>query len=62
MDTTDWARVTAFFNEVIANRVSVEVTVKSDLRGETLTVKVPNRMTEDFMKNLPLFEAQVTSN
>lgn len=65
---TNWSEVTKFFNESIdeANGIpmpdssnDLEITIFSPALDRTLRVIVPARKVEDFMKNLPLFEANV---
>ncbi len=65
----DWEKITNFFNGVIeeanvevdSRDVQLEVDVYSPVWGETLSVVIPARLVEDFMKHLPLFEAEVSS-
>lgn len=65
---TDWTEVTRFFNSVIEestdNKLSVDQTllrvqIYSPALDQTLNVTIPSRKVDDFMKNLPLFEARV---
>lgn len=56
--TTDWDAVTKVFNGIIEQGDSVRVTIYSETLQKTLTVVLPDRYVEDFMKRLPLFEAQ----
>ncbi len=68
MVDTNWKDVTDFFNGVIGEIPDpglgirygeLEVAVYSEEFEQTLTVIIPGRKVEDFMKQLPLFEAEV---
>jgi hypothetical protein len=68
MVSTDWTKVSNFFNGVIEEatdptlteeETQLEVAVYSPNRDETLTVVIPTRKVDDFMKNLTLYEAFV---
>lgn len=65
---TDWKGVTAFFNDVIDQaarsphddlNAGLRVQVFSPILLKTIEVSVPARSVEDFMKVLPLFEAEL---
>lgn len=69
MADTNWKEVTDFFNGVIEDAEedvpnlgienSLKIAVYSRDYDQTLTVTVPGRKVEDFMKNLPMFDAEV---
>lgn len=68
MPKTNWHEVTEFFNGVIdevpkdfypSDDGALMVAVYSSKFDQTLTVKIPGRNVEDFMKGLGLFEADV---
>lgn len=56
---TDWTKVSIFFNEAINEKAPLQVDVSSGDLGQTLYVQIPSLKVEDFMKSLPLFEAEV---
>lgn len=67
-NNTDWEAVTKFFNAVIEesrdpvtpeDENCLKLTVYSPQVDQTMTVTVPTRKVEDFMKNLGLFDAVV---
>ncbi len=59
IDNTDWSAVTRFVNNAFeSDTLRVQVSTET----ETLTCVIPADRVEAFMKNLPFFEAEVTSN
>lgn len=66
---TDWTAVTNFFNGVseVTNEnlgeatSSLRVAVYSPALERTLEVSVPTRSVENFMRNLPMYEAEIYS-
>lgn len=68
MPETNWTEVTEFFNGVIdevpkdfypSDDGALRVAVYSSKFDQTLTVKIPGRNVEEFLKGLGLFEAEV---
>lgn len=67
-DRTDWDAVSSFFNGVIeeakdpvfgSDAGDLKVAIYSNDYDQTLTVKIPAQLVDDFMKRLNLFDAEV---
>ena len=56
---TNWAMVTEFFNETFEGKTSLVVEVYNPVLRETLQVVIPEHHVDNFMKNLPTFEAKI---
>lgn len=69
-DTTNWSAVTNFFDSVIEEAAEPIIDSSNDLvvwvyspaLDQRLSVVVPRRSVEDFMKRLPLYEAHIERN
>lgn len=68
MPDTNWKEVSDFFNGVIEEAADpsqgiedskLKIAVYSQAFGQTLTVTIPGRKVDDFMKQLSLFDAEV---
>lgn len=59
-DGIDWAKLTEIFNGFIEEDGHLEVRVYHPAFNEGVEVVIPDNMREDFMKRLPLFEAEIS--
>lgn len=59
-DGIDWAKLTEIFNGFIEEPGHLEVRVYHPSYDEGVEVVIPANMREDFMKRLPLFEAEIS--
>lgn len=60
-DGINWAELTQIFNGFIEEDGHLEVRVYHPAFDQGVEVVVPPNMREEFMKRLPLFEAEVSN-
>lgn len=60
MADINWGQLTDLFMGFIEEEGALQVRVYSSAFDEGIEVSIPERMKEDFMKRLPLFEAQIS--
>ena len=60
-DGIDWATLTSLFNGFIEEDGHLEVRVYSPAYDQGIEVVIPDNMREEFMKRLPLFQAEISN-